>query len=149
VLWVFSPANPSSAPFEPYYPGDAFVDVVAFDRYDSGGGTFGPLFTEDLRVVGDFAKRRRKVAAIAEVGANLTDLDPFETERWFTQSLGVSIARRGRSFAYVALWRNAPWEKFVPESDDGEIAGDFVRFARDPFVLVGGVHNLYAPLHVR
>lgn len=143
VLWVFSPNAPSSSPFERQYPGDAYVDVVAFDRYDLGGAAFADVLRGDLRVIADFARRHGKVAAIGEIGGRLTD------ETWFTRSLLAPIAQHGSSFAYVTLWRNAPWEKFIPERGDGPIADDFTRFARDPMVLGGGVHNLYSPLHAR
>jgi hypothetical protein len=53
----------------------------------------------------------------------------------------------GRSFAYVSLWRNAPWEKFVPELGDGAISADFARMTIDKAALVGGTHDLYLPLH--
>jgi hypothetical protein len=54
---------------------------------------------------------------------------------------------RTHSMAYVALWRNAPWEKFIPEPGDGAIAEDLKRVAASNEVLMGGRYNLYRPLH--
>ncbi len=39
VRWVFAPngySSPGNPPFESYYPGDAYVDVVAFSSYNFG-----------------------------------------------------------------------------------------------------------------
>lgn len=146
ALWVFCPAAPSDTGFESFYPGDDYVDVVAFDRYDFGDGAFARGYESDLRVVGAFAKAHRKVAAVAEVGTNLGqrgNADPT----WFTRAMLAPLKSAGRSFAYVSIWRNAPWEKFVPEPGDGAIADDFVRMTTDPAALLGGAHDLYTPLH--
>ena len=149
ALWVYCPAAPSdrsTSGFERYYPGDAFVDVVSFDRYDLGNGSFARGYAADLRTIGDFAREHGKVAAVAEVGREMSRLPADPT--WFTRGMLAPIAASGRKFAYVALWRNAPWEKFVPEAADGAGGDDFRSFTRDPRVLLGGVHNLYRPLHV-
>lgn len=58
------------------------------------------------------------------------------------------LKARGRKFAYVALWRNAPWEKFVPEPGDRAIAEDFKRMSSDGAAVFAGKHDLYKPLHV-
>jgi hypothetical protein len=151
ALWVYSPAAPSDRAmrdaggrFEDFYPGDRYVDVIAFDRYDHGDGSFAAGYAGDLREVGAFARAHGKVAAVAEVGRDQSRLaaDPD----WFTRDMLEPL--RGRAFAYVALWRNAPWEKFVPEPGDGPVARDFTAMARDGAVLLAGAHDLYRPLHV-
>lgn len=148
ALWVFCPAAPSDGGgFEAFYPGDEFVDVVAFDRYDFGNGDFARGYEADLRMVGAFARMHRKVAAVAEVGTDLGrrgNADPT----WFSRAMLAPLQAAGRSFAYVSIWRNAPWEKFVPEPGDGPIADDFARMASDRAALFGGEHDLYTPLHV-
>lgn len=149
ALWVYCPAAPSdrsTSGFERYYPGDAFVDVVAFDRYDLGTGSFARGYAADLRTIGTFARDHGKVAAVAEVGRELSRLPADPT--WFTRGMLAPIAASGQKVAYVALWRNAPWEKFVPEAGDGATTNDFRSFTQDPRALLGGVHNLYRPLHV-
>jgi hypothetical protein len=148
ALWVFCPAAPSDGGhFESFYPGDAYVDVVAFDRYDFGNGAFARGYEADLRTIGAFARTHRKVAAVAEVGTDLGrrgNADPT----WFSRAMLAPLQTAGRSFAYVSLWRNAPWEKFVPEPGDGAIADDFKQMATDPAALMSGEHDLYSPLHV-
>jgi len=148
ALWVYCPAAPSERSLrgmESYYPGDAYVDVVAFDRYDLGDGSFARGYAADLDLVGTFARRHGKLAAVAEIGRDLLHLPADPT--WFTRAILAPL--EGRSFAYVGLWRNAPWEKFVPEPGDGAIADDFRRMATDPRVLASGRHDLYRPLHAR
>jgi mannan endo-1,4-beta-mannosidase len=144
VLWVFCPAGADD--FEAFYPGDAFVDVVAFDRYDFQNGGFARGFAADLRTIGDFARDHGKVAAVAEIGTDL-NRPGFSDTTWFTRSMLAPLQASGRKFAYVAIWRNAPWEKFVPEPGDGAIADDFTRMANDPATLFAGTHDLYTPLH--
>lgn len=148
ALWVFCPASPSdTGSFTSFYPGDAYVDVVAFDRYDFGNGRFASGYETDLRTVGTFARVHHKVAAVGEVGTDLGrrgNADPT----WFTRTMLAPLKASGRSFAYVTVWRNAPWEKFVPEPGDGPIAEDFRAMAQDGAALLGGQHDLYTPLHV-
>lgn len=147
ALWVFCPASPSSeGRFDRFYPGDAYVDVVAFDRYDFGDGRFARGYEADLRTVDAFARAHGKVAAVAEVGRELTRYATDPT--WFTAEMLAPLKAPGRKIAYVALWRNAPWEKFVPEPNDGAIADDFELMANDDAVLLRGEHDLYRPLHV-
>jgi mannan endo-1,4-beta-mannosidase len=141
VIWVYSPAGPSETGFTRQYPGDAYVDVIAFDRYDKDDGRFGRQFAADLDVIQSFARAHDKIAAVSEVGRSLLGSRPDST--WFTRLL-ASLS--SRSFAYVALWRNAPWEKFLPEPGDGPIADDLRTFATDSATLVAGEHDLFTPL---
>lgn len=144
TLWVFCPAAPSDTGlFASFYPGDAFVDVIAFDRYDLGSG-FDRGYASDLRVIGGFAKGHKKVAAVAEVGRDL--LHQSASPDWFSRSMLEPL--KHHSFAYVALWRNAPWEKFIPEPTDGATAADFASMSRDDGALFAGKHDLYRLLHV-
>lgn len=145
VLWVFCPAGGDD--FGAFYPGDDYVDVVAFDKYDFQNGSFTRGYASDLRTIGDFARDHHKVAAVAEIGTDL-NREGFADTTWFTRAMLAPLKASGRKFAYVALWRNAPWEKFVPEPGDGAIEDDFKRMSRDSATLFAGQHNLYSPLHV-
>lgn len=146
LLWVFCPNTPSDSwSWESYYPGDDVVDVVAFDRYDSNDGWFENGYQRDLRAVGNFAERHEKIAGVAEVGIDLEGGVQSVDPKWFTQSMLQPL--ESYHFAYVALWRNAPWEKFIPEPGDGALANDFVTMANSPAALMSGKHDLYSPLH--
>jgi mannan endo-1,4-beta-mannosidase len=144
AIWVYSPAAPSEMGFTRQYPGDAYVDVIAFDRYDNDDGRFGQQLSADLDVIQSFARAHDKIAAVSEVGRSL--LSSRRDNTWFTRLLASFSSR---SFAYVALWRNAPWEKFLPEPNDGAIADDLRRFATSDVTLVAGEHDLFTPLHRR
>ena len=148
ALWVFCPAAPterSLSGYQSFYPGDAYVDLVAFDRYDHGDGSFVRGYQNDLREIGDFARRHGKLAAVAEVGLDLNRRGPSSDPTWFTRSMIAPL--RAHSFAYVAMWRNAPWEKYIPEAADGAIVQDFKSMAASKDALMGGTHDLYRPLH--
>lgn len=43
AIWVWSPSSAGSDP-TPYYPGDAAVDWIGFDAYDTTGQGFAPTF---------------------------------------------------------------------------------------------------------
>lgn len=145
VLWVFAPNSPSDSPeWQSYYPGDADVDVVAFDRYDDKDGAFAAGYAADLREVAAFSAQHQKAAAVAEVGIDLEAPETVDPS-WFTSAMLAPL--RSYGFAYVGLWRNAPWEKFIPEPNDGAIAADFTRLGGDPGVLFAGTYDLYRPLH--
>jgi mannan endo-1,4-beta-mannosidase len=148
VLWVFCPAAPTTNGFESFYPGDAYVDVVGFDRYDFNDNTFARGYEADLRKIGAFARSHKKVAAVTEIGRDLVRFGPNSDPTWFSRAVLGPLKAQGRSFAYVGLWRNAPWEKFIPEPNDGAIADDLKTMANDSGALMSGRHNLYLPLHV-
>jgi hypothetical protein len=155
ALWVFCPNGPAGAapaapPFDAFYPGDAYVDVVAFDRYDFADGRFAQAYADDLRIVSTFARAHGKVAAVGEIGREMSrqSVDPT----WFTSTLLPPLNNPSNKIAYVTLWRNAPWEKFVPDATDAAsataaAAADLEAFATSPTTLMSGTHDLYAPLH--
>lgn len=147
LLWVFCPDGPSdSYGWTARYPGDDVVDVVAFDRYDHDDGRFARGYERDLREVEAFAEAHGKVAAVAEVGVDLESGVRTVDPQWFTRSVLAPLVSH-RHVAYVGLWRNAPWEKFVPEPNDGPLAADLVAMAGRSETLFAGTHDLYLPLH--
>jgi mannan endo-1,4-beta-mannosidase len=147
LLWVFCPNGPTGAQarFDAFYPGDAYVDVVAFDRYDFADHQFARAFADDLRIVSTFARAHGKVAAVGEVGREMSR-QPVDAS-WFSDSLLAPLTNASNKIAYVTLWRNAPWEKFVPEAGDGAPADDLRALSSSPTTLMSGAHDLYTPLH--
>lgn len=134
VLWVFCPDKPTDewqvkdgGKFEDFYPGDDYVDVVGFDRYDFNDGKFAAGYQADIDAIGTFAKAHGKVAAVTEVGLNFKEYGVSANATWFTKSMLAPLTSTagGKAFSYVALWRNAPWEKYMPEPSDGAIVLDF------------------------
>jgi mannan endo-1,4-beta-mannosidase len=151
ALWVFCPDKPTDAwqtshggEPESFYPGDDVVDVIGFDRYDDDSGGFAAGYAADLARIGDLARTHGKIPAVTEIGRDTKRLGRRAGAAWFTRSmLAPLVSGPGKSFAYVALWRNAPWETYVPAPGDADGEADFVAMARD-VVLAGGGEDLYA-----
>jgi mannan endo-1,4-beta-mannosidase len=156
VLWVFCPDKPTDSyqvgqggNFEAYYPGDGYVDVVGFDRYDDGKGAFASGFAADLKKIAAFTGAHAKVAAVTEVGLNFANLGTNNYATWFGSAMFAPLTStaEGRAFSYVALWRNAPWEKYMAESTDGALADGFRKMAASPALLFGDAkRSLYVRL---
>ena len=139
LLWSYSTdAFDSKADYLDRYPGDAYVDVLGFDDYQSvKSPATRPVLVRRLRDVVELAEARGKVAALTETGVEGVP-DP---EWWTGTLLGAlrsdSVARR---VAWVLVWRNAnnatdrPGHFFAPYPGQAS-ADDFVRFRADPLVL--------------
>ncbi len=153
VLWVYCPDKPTDdwqlkngGDFKAYYPGDDYVDVIGFDRYDAVDGKFLAGYRADITAVGAFAAAHGKIAAVTEVGLDFSRYGLGASPRWFTEALAAPLVEvDAASFAYVSLWRNAPWEKYMPEPGDKPVAMDFSDMVKSKrVVLAGDAGNLYA-----
>jgi mannan endo-1,4-beta-mannosidase len=121
-----------------HYPGDAWVDVLGFDDYQSlRSDETVPVMTSRLRTVVGLARARGKIAALTETG-----LEGVPDSTWWTGRLlrAIEADSVGRGIAYVHVWRNAPaaerpGHRFGPAPGHAD-APDFVRFARSPGVLL-------------
>jgi mannan endo-1,4-beta-mannosidase len=144
VLWVFCPDKPTDewqvrdgGDFRNFYPGDDYVDVVGFDRYDFNDGKFAAGYQADIDAISKFTQVHGKVAAVTEVGMNFRQYGVSANPTWFTKSMMAPLTTTdgGKGFSYVALWRNAPWEKYMAELSDGALADDFRAMSRDTNVV--------------
>ncbi len=107
LLWVYSPYNvKTEEELEERYPGDEFVDVIGYERYQLGAFTYkmgADRFAEGARngidVTLNFAKPREKVVAFTETG-----FPGIPYDKWWTEALGRAIKKK--PIAYVHLWRN-------------------------------------------
>lgn len=83
LLYVYAPASPSDKwdIYMDYYPGDDYVDIIGYDRYDSQGG-FPSKLLADCRLINSFARERGKVAALAETGIT-AGIQDVTNPRWF------------------------------------------------------------------
>jgi mannan endo-1,4-beta-mannosidase len=129
------------------YPGDAWVDVLGFDDYQSvRTPATRPVFVRRLREIVELAEARGKLPALTETGA-VTLPDSL----WWTGTLLPAIRDDpvARRISYMLVWRNAnrAVEKiehfYAPYPGQGS-AADFVRFRRDPLILFeDGLPDLY------
>lgn len=123
------------------YPGDAYVDLVGFDMYDSEpkeDGVWMNQLKKQLQLVEKFAKKHKKLVAVTETGpanGNLAFLPTGnENKNWFSQVLDIVSESEA---SYFLVW--ADWGKdgafYVPYVDsvnaDGTLHGHELI---DPFL---------------
>ncbi len=103
LLWAYSPGagGLTSELFMERYPGNEIIDIVGFDAYQ--------VFTEEvykkemrnaLKIICDFAKNNKKLAAITETG-----YEGIPNTTWWTEVLYDII--KDYPISYVLIWRNA------------------------------------------
>lgn len=132
LIWVFSPYDvDSKVALLEKYPGDQYVDVIGYERYQLGAKTYKEgveRFVSGVRKGLDitiaFAKERKKVAAFTETG-----FPGIPYENWWTEALGGAI--KGKQIAYVMLWRNHKSKKhFFGPCPNSVANSDFKTFIR-------------------
>lgn len=150
-IYVYSPNGPISSR-ETYlerYPGDDYVDILAFDYYDdynSYPAEYSPAFIDNLRqtcqIVKGIAKEKGKVAAIAETGVRVMKADgsdiegllvkdnPIRGQNWYRQ---VNNVAKECGMSYFLLWANFSDTNFyVPykynDTKGQELVNEFIDF---------------------
>lgn len=122
------------------YPGDDYVDVIGTDNYeDVKSGVALSVAAFKFKIVSDYAKSHKKIAALAETGlSNITKPD------WYTNTLLRLLKTQGLQFAYALAWANTkdaywtPYKNFVN-------ADDFGYFKKDNFMIFGDrLPNMYS-----
>jgi mannan endo-1,4-beta-mannosidase len=139
LLWAFSTdVFDSKAHYLERYPGDAYVDVLGFDDYQSvRTAATRAVFSRRLRDVVELAEARGKIAALTETG-----VEAIPDSAWWTQTLlaGLTADSVARRIAWVLVWRNANQERehrthFYAPHPGHSSAADFVRFRDDPLIV--------------
>jgi mannan endo-1,4-beta-mannosidase len=139
LLWAYSTdVFDSPAQYLARYPGDAWVDVLGFDDYQSvrTPATRG-VFAQRLRDVVELAEARGKIPALTETG-----VETVPDSTWWTRTLlaGITADSVGRRIAWALVWRNATFGRehryhfFAPYPGQASVA-DFVRFRRDSLIF--------------
>lgn len=127
----------TEAKFLERYPGDRYVDVISFDSYQrkpEERQSFKETLESDLSILQDLAKKRKKIAAIGEVGYN-----KIPDDKWFTEVIQASIEHH--DIAYVIFWRNAGFKPKEQETEfytpypNHSAANDFLQFYSAPETL--------------
>lgn len=170
-LYAYSPNGYFDGDEDAYffgYPGDEYVDILAFDQYDRD------LTEESMdRLVADaamvvrLANERNKLAALTEVGAMYENSglwpDGHENENknktWWTD-LGNKLQEDedARQLAYMMTWRNGALNHmWVPYRNhfllgNSEMLENFIEFYNDDYTVfgerLGNVYNLFAKTDV-
>ncbi|TXK52667.1 beta-mannosidase [Pontibacter qinzhouensis] len=135
-IYAFSPDNRfnSEAEFLERYPGDDWVDMVGMDNYaDVGRDQYDiETATRKLKIVSDYAVKKKKLAAFTETG-----LESIPNKTWWTKTLLPILKAEGMRLAYVLVWRNDIWSPthyYAPYPGHGSVP-DFMEFYHDPFSL--------------
>lgn len=107
LIWVYSPYKiDSTKEMESKYPGDRYVDIIGYERYQlvaktykDGAERFAIGASKGLDITISFAKKHKKLVAFTETGFPCIPYD-----NWWTDALGKAIKRK--KIAYVLVWRN-------------------------------------------
>ena len=151
-LYSYSPGGGFSGTSDVFlrtYPGDAFVDVLGYDNYDSSGGSQQWLdgLVADLGMISRLADERGKVAALTEVGVSgaLKPNGQNADTAWYSHVLAaLKSDPDARRMAWMLTWTNyGTGQFFVPYPATGELAEhemlpDFQAFAADDFTVFSG-----------
>lgn len=154
-LYVFSPNgsfNGSESEYLKTYPGDAYVDILGMDQYDSkdnaGSEAFLNGLVGDLKMISKLAQSKSKIVTLSEYGYSAAGMKTTgnNDKNWFTRVLNAIKADPDASkISYMLTWANfgegnnlyVPY-KNVPGKADHELLNDFVDFYRDPYTAFAG-----------
>lgn len=163
LLYVYSPNGPIERE-EDYlsrFPGDAYVDVLAFDFYDDYADVneyTGDIFFENLAkscdVVAKLAADRNKIPAIAETGIRITGAgkdslmvngNPTKGKDWYNQVVNTAAAH---DIPYFLLWANFDNANFfIPykfnDTMGQEMINDFISAYNNDKSIFGNGTNFY------
>ena len=109
------------------YPGDEWVDILGLDIYDLPEYNIDYVkeLPKDLKILADLGKKKNKVYALTETGAN-----KLPKRDWWTESLLKNI--KGTGIAWVLVWRNANQTQFFgPYPGQGSVPS-FLDFYKSP-----------------
>ncbi|MFR9554338.1 MAG: glycosyl hydrolase [Rikenellaceae bacterium] len=137
ILYAFSPDCRFNNEEEllARYPGDEFVDIIAFDEYHdfkpSGDGNPSKALEKSI-IVSDVARKRGKIAAMSECG-----LEGVSDSTWYGQTLLPILKDERVSFAYVLVWRNSNYSEthYYAPFKGHPAEADFVKFYNDQFTI--------------
>ena len=121
------------ADFLEFYPGDEYVDILAFDDYHGIHSEESlPGFVHRLQMLADLGERKNKVVALTETG-----LERIPISDWWTQVLlrGLKEGKRDMGMAWVLIWRNANEGHHYAPYEGHPSEADFRLFRSDPYIL--------------
>ena len=166
MIYVYSPNGPLTGAEEylTRYPGDEYVDVLAFDYYDDYStypAAFDDSFFKNLKatceVVSDLAAEKGKVAAISETGVRAMKKDgsdyegllvtgnPIVGHNWYQE---VSNIAAECDMPYWLVWANFGDTNFyVPykynDTYGQELINEFIDFYNSDNSIFGNGTNFY------
>lgn len=170
MIWIYSPGGPfaSETEYLEYYPGNEYVDILAFDYYDdyntypAGADTsFFDSLDKTCKIVSDLAKKNGKLAAISECGVRVMKADGSDYEGLLVKGNPVGTAASGinwyqkvsdiakaNDMPYYLVWANFSDTNFyVPYKYNStygqELINDFIDYFNDESSVFAGGTNFY------
>ena len=158
MLYVYSPNGPleSTDEYMSRYPGDEYVDILAFDYYDDYSSTSeaydASYFTsldKTCKVVSKLATEKGKIAAISECGVRVTREgsseglaikgNPIKGQNWYQK---VSDVANDNNMPYYLVWANFSDTNFyVPykynDKYGQELINEFIEYYNDSSSVFG------------
>ena len=170
MLWVYSPNGPltTETAYLSYYPGDEYVDILAFDYYDdyntypaTSDGSFFEHLDDTCAVVSGLAAERGKIAAISETGVRVMKKDGSDNEGLLVKGNPIGTAASGTNWyskineiaqknnmPYYLVWANFGDTNFyVPykynDTYGHELINDFIDFYNEDSSVFGADADFY------
>ncbi len=133
-IYAFSPDNKfnTEEEFLERYPGDEWTDMVGMDNYaDMGRDRYDlAAAARKLKIVSDYGKKAKKLAAFTETG-----LESIPNDTWWTETLLKVMKTDKMRLSYVLVWRNdsrSETHYYAPHPGHSSVA-DFVKFYDDKY----------------
>jgi len=116
-----------------FYPGDEYVDVMAFDDYHglaSKERTPGTIHM--LELLDSLSTGHKKIMAISETG-----LETIPNEKWFTDVVlhTLNANESTRRAAWILFWRNGRPDHFYAPYPGHPAVPDFIEFMDHQLML--------------
>ena len=170
MLYIYSPCGPVSSEDEVLsrYPGDEYVDILAFDYYDDynsypaeSDGSYFDHLSDTCKIVSSVAKNHGKIAAIAECGVRVMKKDGSDNEGLLVKGNPVASEKTGKNWykevsdiakendmPYYLVWANFSDTNFyVPYKYNNEygqeMINDFIDYYNDETSVFGDGTDFY------
>lgn len=163
LIYVYSPGGPgaSADKYMSTYPGDDYVDILAFDQYQdmSYDAAYDDTFMKDLQAscstIKKLADERGKLAAISETGVRVTregssegilvKNNPIKGQNWYSK---VSEVAKNNGMPYYLVWANFGEDNFyIPykydDSKGHELINEFIDFYNEDSSVFANGTNFY------
>ena len=142
-LYVYSPGGPfeDEEDYLSRYPGDEFVDILAFDMYHDNpteDDSWMSVLEETIDLVQGLAEKKGKLSAVSEIGMRVGNGGTAQVgntrKDWYNEVLDIVS---GSGMPYFMVWANFDDKEnfYVPyrmtETTGHEMINEFIDFYND------------------
>jgi mannan endo-1,4-beta-mannosidase len=116
-----------------FYPGDDYVDVMAFDDYHGlAKKERTPGTIHMLEILDSLSTQHSKMMAISETG-----LETIPNKKWFTDVVlsTLDANESTRKAAWILFWRNGRPDHFYAPYPEHSSVPDFIEFMNNDMML--------------